>query len=104
MNLTYFKVLDWLQQHSLPCFFKSMFGIECPGCGFQRSAFALLKGNFTESFNYYHLTIPVLLLFIFTGAHLKFKFKNGNTVIQYSYIFIAALIATDFILKKLILK
>ena len=44
----------------LPCFFKKFTGIDCPGCGFQRSILALLKGNFVESLNLYPATFLII--------------------------------------------
>lgn len=43
-------IISWLEQIELPCLFKKYFHVDCPGCGFQRSIIALLKGNFAESF------------------------------------------------------
>lgn len=45
----------------LPCAYKSLFGIDCPACGIQRSLLALLKGDFRESFFIYPPLIFVLI-------------------------------------------
>jgi len=68
------------------CSWKSHFGVECMGCGFQRSFVLLMEGNFWESIQLFPATIPIILVFIYTGAHLIFKYKNGarNIVILFS--------------------
>ena len=70
----------------LECSWKSHFGVECFGCGFQRSLMLLLEGKIWESIQLFPATIPILLVFLYTGAHLIFKYKNGarNIVILFS--------------------
>ena len=55
-------MLQWLEEHMLPCGFKAIFNVDCPVCGAQRSFVQLLKGNLAESFSVYPPLIPVLLL------------------------------------------
>ena len=38
-------MIEWLEAHQLPCFFREIWGIQCPGCGFQTARLLLLKGN-----------------------------------------------------------
>ena len=38
-------MIEWLEAHQLPCFFREIWGIQCPGCGFQTALLLLLKGN-----------------------------------------------------------
>jgi len=66
-------MLLWLDNHLLPCAYKSIFGIDCPICGSQRSFIELVKGNFAKSFVTYPPLIPVLLLIVFTILHLLNK-------------------------------
>ncbi len=37
----------------LPCLSKTLFGIECLGCGFQRSFLLLIRGDFEGAFKMY---------------------------------------------------
>lgn len=98
----YFNALHWLDDHMLPCLIKSIFKADCPGCGFQRSVIALLQGDISKSFVLYPAAMPVLLLFLLGLIHLKFKLKKGNTIIQYSYIFISIVIAINFLYKSIV--
>lgn len=70
----------------LECHWKKTFGIECIGCGFQQSLLALLEGDFLISLSLYPATIPLLLTFAYTVAHILFKYKKGarNIVILFS--------------------
>ena len=92
--------IDSLEQYLLPCPTKYFFGTDCPGCGMQRSFLFLIKGNFYDSLRMYPGLIPVLFTLVFLALHLRFKFENGAKVLQYSYIFTAAVIVTTFIFKQ----
>ncbi|MCZ4225565.1 DUF2752 domain-containing protein [Pedobacter rhodius] len=93
------SVFDWLNRHFLSCPFKAHFGIDCPGCGLQRSVLALLKGNLPESFRFYPATIPLIILIIFTVIHLKVDFKFGAQVIKLVFTGIAVIILINYIYK-----
>jgi hypothetical protein len=93
------SALDWLEQHLLTCPYKAMSGLDCPGCGMQRSFIALLRGNIAESFSLYPALIPFLLTLIFLVLHLKFRFKNGAMILMYSFIATVAVIVVSFIIK-----
>jgi len=91
--------MNWLEQHLLTCPLKHLFGIDCPGCGFQRSIVALFRGDFQASFNFYPAGIPIVCLLLFTIIHLKFDFKNGALYIKMLYIAITLIIVTNYIYK-----
>lgn len=65
----------------LTCGIKKITGMDCPGCGIQRSFFKLIHGDFIESFELFPALLPLLFLIIYTVIHLKFMFKNGHKVI-----------------------
>ncbi|MCX6209223.1 MAG: DUF2752 domain-containing protein [Bacteroidetes bacterium] len=83
----------------LQCPSKKYLGIECFGCGLQRSFILLLKGNFVDSLKMYPATLPILFVFCYTILHLKFKFNNGAKVIQYSFVSTSAIIVIFYIYK-----
>jgi len=99
MASMFLDVLQWLETHQLPCPVKYFLHIDCPGCGLQRSFIELFSGNFLVSFRLHPGTIPLLLFFIFSGFHLNCKFKWGNSVIIYSYIFISLILLSNYIYK-----
>lgn len=73
--------------------------MDCPGCGLQRSALELLKGNFSQSIVLYPATIPIFVLFFYTILHLIFKFKGGATIIKWGYIGCTVIIFAFYIYK-----
>lgn len=65
----------------LTCGIKKLTGIDCPGCGIQRSFLKLIDGEFLESMELFPALLPLLILVVYTLLHLKFMFKNGHKVI-----------------------
>lgn len=92
-------MLHWLESHMMPCFYKKYFGVDCPGCGMQRSAIELLKGNFAESLHLFPALIPIMIMVGFLGLHLVFKFENGGTWLKYIFIGVATIITISYIAK-----
>lgn len=90
---------EWIGQHLFTCPFKQHFGFDCPGCGFQRSVLALLKGDFILSFKLYPATIPLICLVVFTLLHLKTNFQFGAKAIKIAFSFIAVLVLINYIYK-----
>jgi hypothetical protein len=86
----------------LSCPYKSTFGIECPGCGMQRSLLMLLRGNFYESFKLYPATIPLLFMLFFLFLHVKYKFVYGADILKNIFIFNAVIIALNYIIKLML--
>lgn len=94
-----FAIIHWLEEHMMTCPYKAITGIDCPGCGMQRSFIALLKGNFVESFLLYPALLPVMFTLLLTALHLYFKFKNGANYIKYSFLITMSIIVISYILK-----
>ncbi|PRD46386.1 DUF2752 domain-containing protein [Sphingobacterium haloxyli] len=47
---------SWFPQ----CPFKALTGLDCPGCGSQRAAHAILHGDFVGAFHYNALLLPFI--------------------------------------------
>ena len=88
-----------MEELLLPCLFKWVTGADCPGCGFQRSVLLLASGQVKASLEMYWATIPILALFGFTLAHLKFNFHNGGKMLVIFYIVISILIFCNYFYK-----
>jgi len=91
--------LEWLGEHLFSCPFKTQFGIDCPGCGLQRSVLALFKGDLIASFKFYPATIPLLFVVLFTIVHLKVDFKFGAQLIKIVFAGVALIILINYIYK-----
>jgi hypothetical protein len=99
MNYQLLSIVTWLEQHQLPCILKKLTGMDCPGCGIQRSSIALLKGNVGESFMLYPPLIPIIFLFTLLIAYLLFKWQKGYLHLKYAYIFCTAVIMVNYVVK-----
>lgn len=77
--------INWLQNHLLTCPFKYLTGIDCPGCGFQRSVIALIQGNLHKSLSLYPATIPLLLFFSYGIADKFFKLDTSTNVAKKTF-------------------
>jgi hypothetical protein len=92
---------NWLKNHLLRCPFKYITGIDCPGCGFQRSCIALLNGNFKESLIFYPATIPILITATFLLFDIKYRFKNHKAIKNVLYTGVASIIIISYGAKLL---
>lgn len=93
----------WLEQHAIPCFFKSTFGMECPGCGMQRALIALLKGDILLSLQSHPALIPLILTTGLLAVQLKIKHPNGGKWVMWSFIAVAVITVVQFIVKQALL-
>ena len=68
--------IDGLDKYMIPCVNKTIFGVECLGCGMQRATFHLFSGEFALAFKIYPAIYPLLILLalIFFNFFVKFKF------------------------------
>lgn len=92
-------MIGWLERHMLPCAYKSIFGIDCPGCGFQRSFIALLKGDFAHSFILYPATVPLLLTGLFLIVDSRYHFENSKRIRRTLYILLGLIVIVSYSFK-----
>jgi len=92
-------ITNWLQNHFIPCPFKKLTGIDCPGCGFQRSLLALIKGNLRESILLYPATIPLLITSLFVLFAVKLKMDNRDMIKKTLFITTGSIIMISYIVK-----
>lgn len=104
MSFYILNIIHWLEQHQLPCLFKQVTHLDCPGCGMQRSFILLLRGDITGSLIMYPALVPIILLFGFLLLHLLKRFKHGTAILKYSYFFCAGIIMVSYIYKIIITK
>ncbi len=93
----------WLENHLLPCAFKSLFGIDCPICGFQRSFLLLFQGRFLDSFKMYPPLIPCLLFLLITGIYCINKNLVKPRVLKLSSVSILSIIFLSYFVKMSLL-
>lgn len=81
---------------------KQNFGVDCMGCGMQRSINFLIHGEFIAAFKMYPAIYPLILLFGVIGINIFKKIKYFNKIITILAIITVATIVTSFIIKTLI--
>ncbi|WP_417428657.1 DUF2752 domain-containing protein [Halpernia sp.] len=69
----------------IKCPFKTVTGLDCPGCGSQRAIHEILHGNFKQAFSYNPLFI-IAIPYVFTGIlfewfSLKYKFPRTRKIL-----------------------
>ena len=95
------KIINWLESHQQACFYKKFLGVECPGCGMQRSFIELLKLNFVESFILFPALLPTIVLVTYLILHLILKFKNGANILKILFIINTTIVVLSYIYKLL---
>jgi hypothetical protein len=92
-----------LENYMIPCLTKTLFGVECFGCGFQRSLVLLIKGQFAEAFWMYPAVYPMLIFGFLVVISKFYPFKYQQQSIQIFGILSVVTIVTNFIIKQFIL-
>ena len=86
----------------LPCLNKKIFGIDCMGCGLQRSVVLLAQGEFTAAFKMYP-AIYTLVFFLFIVIYNVLKpFQYANKTMTVLAILNVIIIVANFIYKLLL--
>ncbi|GAA4281772.1 DUF2752 domain-containing protein [Gaetbulibacter aestuarii] len=87
------------EQYMLPCLSKKFFGIECFGCGMQRSLVLLIQGDFSAAFHMYPAIFTLVLLFGVIGFNAIRNFKYAGKLIYFLAILNAVIIVTGYFYK-----
>lgn len=83
----------------LPCLSKQLLGIDCPGCGMQRSLAFIINGDLMAAFKMYPAVFTLILLFVFILVNLKFNFNNSKKIISRLAILNITIIMISFLIK-----
>jgi len=90
-----------LENYLIPCLSKTLFGLECMRCGFQRSLVLIWRGHFIEAFYMYAAIYPLLILFGLIILSRFYKFKNYTKGINWLSIISIATIIISYTIKQL---
>ncbi|MDX1542486.1 MAG: DUF2752 domain-containing protein [Christiangramia sp.] len=85
----------------LPCLNKTLFGLECTGCGAQRATVLLFQGEFSKAFFMYPAIYSLLFLVAFLLFNLFYKFRYDYSIKMGLIIFNAVIIAVAYIIKMI---
>jgi len=70
-----------IEKYLLPCMNKSLFGVDCIGCGTQRSFLLLINGEFAKAFYQFPAIYTTVFLFVLIGIHLIDKKRDYQKII-----------------------
>lgn len=89
-----------MEEFMLPCLNKRIFGVECLGCGLQRGAFFLIKGEFGAAFAIYPGIFPLVLLLSFISLNFFFfPIKHYTKVVWILGILTGLTMVFSYVLK-----
>ena len=83
----------------LPCLSKTLFGVECLGCGFQRGFLLLLQGDSGGAFKMYPAIFTTLLFLGILGLNLIDKNRSYKKIIIGSAILNGVLMIAGYYFK-----
>ncbi|MCF7569311.1 DUF2752 domain-containing protein [Sabulilitoribacter arenilitoris] len=92
------------EEYMVPCLNKKLFGIDCMGCGMQRSISLIFYGDFVEAFYMYPAIYTLILLFGVIAINSFKSFKYANKIIIILAILNAIIIIGNFIIKTFLIK
>lgn len=87
------------EDYMLPCLSKKLLGIECFGCGLQRSLVFLFQGEFVAAFKMYPGIYPLFVLGVFLIFNFFFKIKNAEKIKITLVVLSIVFIVTNYVLK-----
>lgn len=88
-----------MEEYMIPCMNKKIFGVECPGCGTQRSLALLADGEFVAAFHMFPAIYTTILLFACIGLHFIDKTHKYHKLIVGLAILNAAITIIAYIYK-----
>jgi len=86
----------------LPCVFKQFYGLDCPGCGLQRSFILLLQGEFVSSFKMYPPLIPTVITFFVFYLDKIFDLISNKRIFNNTGLVLLVMIFANFLIKIVI--
>lgn len=88
-----------IEDYMLPCLNKKLFGVDCLGCGMQRSLLHVFRGEFIEAFKMYPAIYTIMLFFALVAYNFFFKRKVKSKIIYSLAILNIIIIIISYIYK-----
>ncbi len=83
----------------LDCHWKKSTGLDCPGCGMQRSFYDLIQGDLIESLHQFPALLPLVFLIFYSLLHLISPKRFPAKWIVVSVSLTAVLMVGNWIIK-----
>ena len=97
--MSLFSLLNTPEDYMLPCLSKQILGIECFGCGLQRSALLVFQGEFIEAFKMYPAIYTLILFALFIGVNVFYNIKYSEKIKITLVVLNILIIVISYILK-----
>lgn len=82
--VTILFVMLFILKKEIPCMFKSILGISCPGCGMTRAINEIIHLRFINAFKFNILSIPLVIIGSFSFFVIIYDIiKNSDIFIQF---------------------
>jgi hypothetical protein len=88
-----------IEDFMIPCVNKTLFGVDCLGCGTQRAFVLILKGEFIEAFYMFPAIYTLIFFFISLILHFFDKKRNYNKLISLLAIINGIIMIVSYIYK-----
>lgn len=88
-----------MEEFLFPCLNKQIFGIDCYGCGGQRSLLLLMKGDFSGALLMFPAIYPILILLGFVIFNFFYKFQYDYYIKIALILITAAVLAISYLIK-----
>ena len=86
-----------LEEYMLPCLSKSLFGIECFGCGIQRAVVLVFQGEFAAAWKLFPAVYPLFFFMAFLAIDFFDKKKSyGNYIITSAIVMTVTMVVSYF--------
>jgi len=91
--------MQGLENYMLPCLNKTLFGVECLGCGMQRSMSLMIHGQFAAAYKMYPAIYTLFILGLFLIFNLFIKFKHDYKVKMGLIILNVIIVVVSYLIK-----
>lgn len=91
--------MSGVDDYMLPCLNKTLFGVECLGCGMQRSISLIFQGQFMAAYKMYPAIYSLIVLCIFLIFNLFIKFKHDYKVKMGLIILNVIIVVVSYLIK-----
>jgi Protein of unknown function (DUF2752) len=88
-----------MEKYMLPCMFKKMFGVDCIGCGIQRSINFILHGEFEKAFFIFPAIYTTILFFLSIALFVIDKKHNYQKIVISLAIVNALIMIVSYVYK-----
>ena len=88
-----------MEEYMMPCLSKSIFGIDCFGCGTQRAFVLLLQGEASAAFSMFPAIYTTIILFAIIGVSFIDKSRSYHKVIVGMAILNSVIMVISYIYK-----